>query len=97
MILTGMSLETLMAMDILTFNALLPIANRVVYRNKAEDAWAMFIAMNGGMSGKREGVEKMTNGWLRDVGIGAAELAGAGKRSGKDFLRDFKIGSGGRI
>ena len=94
MILTGMPLERILTMDILTFNALLPLANKVVYRDKAENAWSNFITVNGAMGGKKEGTDKMTKGWLRDVGVTEAEVK-KGARNAADFLRDFKIGKGG--
>lgn len=97
MILTGMPLEKITTMDLMTFNALLPIVNRVVYRDKAENVWASFMAVNGGFSGKDEGVRALMDGWLDGAGVSKSERMAANKKTGADFLRDFKVGNGGRF
>lgn len=97
MMLTGMPLERILSMDLMTFNAMLPIINRVVYRNKAEDLFSTFMAVNGGMAGKDEGVRNLMDNWLAATGVDRTELAASGKRTGADFLKDFKVGSGGKI
>lgn len=91
MILTGMPLNSILTMDVLTFNAMLPIVNRVVYREKVEGMWASFYAMNGAMAGEKKPVEAMTKAWLEASGATPEEI-NAGKKTGKDFIRDFKLG-----
>lgn len=98
MILTGMPLERIVAMDILTFNALLPLVNRVVYRDKIENANMTFTVTNGAMAGKRDGLDQMTKGILKDIGASPEEQLKKGTRGAADFLRDFKIGmKGGKL
>lgn len=84
-------------MDILTFNALLPLANRVVYRDKIENANLDFIVVNGAMAGKRENLDKTTKGILKDIGASAEEQIRKGSRNAVDFMRDFKLGKGGKL
>ncbi len=98
MILTGMPLETIVRMDILTFNALLPLANRVVYRDKIEQLNMGFVAVNAGMSGKRDAVDAVSKGWMKDIGASPEErIKKGGARNAADFMRDFKIGKGGTL
>lgn len=85
-------------MDILTFNALLPLANKVVYRDKIEDANIQFTVTNGAFAGKRENLDKMTKGILKDIGASPEEQIKKGTRGAADFLRDFKLGAkGGKL
>lgn len=85
MMRTGATLEGVLDLDVVTFNALVVGVVRVEYRDKAESAWTAMIAA--------QGKEKDMRKWLRQW-----EEAAGTKKSGtaSDFLRDFGRGIKGR-
>lgn len=94
---TGWRLHEVAEMDILTFNALMHHMTRITYDDKAEAAWVDVATVNAGMSGKTNGVKKLTDAWAQAAGHDMADVA---KKTGRDanaFLRDFGLRKGGRI
>ena len=60
LILTGMSLESIGDLDMLTFNALLTSVLRVTYSQRTEAAWTAQIAA--------QGTQKAMRGWVKPWG-----------------------------
>lgn len=84
-------------LDILTFNALMGHMIRIAYEDLTEKVWVDVAAVNAGMSGKTQGVKKITDAWAAAGGADVAEIA---KKTGRDagaFLNDFGLLKGGRI
>lgn len=86
-----------MALDVLTFNALMERMTKIHYTDKAEEAWVRVATVNAGMSGKTKGVKKITDAWLGHTSDELAEIARKTGRDGKGFLRDFGLLQGGRV
>jgi hypothetical protein len=94
---TGWTLDYVLSLDVVTFNALMGRMVRIRYDDLTEKAWVSVATTNAGFSGKTKGVEKLTNAWAGNTGRDQTEVA---KRTGRDanaFLRDFKLLGGGRI
>lgn len=94
---TGWTLDHVAGLDILTFNALMSRLIQIDYDDRAEQAWVAVATTNAGMSGKTQGVKKITDAWAAAGGRDAEEAA---KRAGRDagaFLKDFGLLKGGRI
>lgn len=70
---------------------------RLDYDERAEQAWVNVATTNAGMSGKTQGVKKITDAWAAASGRDPSEVA---QKTGVDagaFLKDFGLLKGGRI
>lgn len=94
---TGWSIDQVAGLDILTFNALMTRMIRIVYDDRAESAWVNVATTNAGMSGKTQGVKKITDAWAAAAGRDPTEVAQKTGRDAGAFLRDFGLLKGGRI
>ncbi len=63
MILTGQPLDYVIGLDVLTFNALCTVLNRVHYREKLQDAWVSAAATSVGMTGKDTALVTLEESW----------------------------------
>lgn len=94
---TGWTLDYVLRLDVITFNALMGHVTRIHYDDLTEGAWVGVATTNAGMSGKTSGVKKLTDAWAKANGRDVEEVA---KKTGRDagaFLRDFGLLKGGRI
>lgn len=94
---TGWSLEQTIGLDVLTFNALMHRMTKITYSDRTEEAWVRVATTNAGMSGKTQGVKKITDAWAGATGEDAAEIAKKTGRDANSFLRDFGLMRGGKI
>lgn len=83
LVLTGMSLEEIGYLDVLTFNALLASVIRVTYTHKTEAAWTAMAAAQGTQKGMQERVSR----WSKIINRGREK-----KNDITAFLRDFGKG-----
>lgn len=97
MMMTGWPLEQVVGLDVLTFNAMIATMTKVRYFDKAEDAWTAAIATGAGMSGKTDNLKKRTEEWMTLGEEDTTEKLAFGKKSASQFLKDFKLGKGGKI
>lgn len=96
-IATGWSLDDVLGLDILQFNALMSLIVKIQYADRTQSLWADCAAINAGMSGKTDGLKKITKTWAAAGGESAEEIA---KKTGSDaraFLGAFGLSSGGKI
>lgn len=94
---TGWTIDAVAGLDILTFNALMDRMTRITYDDRSESAWVAVATTNAGMSGKTQGIKKITDAWAEAAGRDLEEVA---KKTGRDagaFLKDFGLLKGGRI
>lgn len=94
---TGWSLDRVLALDVLTFNALMARIIKITYAERTEAAWVSVATTNAGMSGKTKGIQKITDAW---AGHSSDDLMEQAKKTGRDanaFLRDFGLRKSGRI
>ena len=94
---TGWSLDQVVTLDVLTFNALMHRIISITYADRSEAAWVSVAAVNAGMSGKTGGVKKLTDAWAQQSGEDMAEIAKKTGRDANGFMRDFGLLKGGRI
>lgn len=98
MMMTGMSLDAVLAMDMLTFNALMPALTRERLRNEIQAMRYASIAHNAGMSGNSKQIDELEDSVARAFGEAKPKLSGKGMKSAGDFLKDMGMGrKGGRI
>jgi hypothetical protein len=94
---TGWTLDEVLHLDILTFNALMERITKITYSDRAEAAWVDVATVNAGMSGKTKGVKKLTDAWAGHTTEDLEEIAKKTGRDANGFLRDFNLLRGGRI
>lgn len=97
MLATGWSLDHVLRLDILTFNAFMAHVTKLTYADRADKLKTDAMVVNAGMSGKTKALDKLADSWR---GLTADDKEEAAKRTGRDghgFMRDFGLLKGGRI
>ena len=92
MLKTGWELDYVRDMDVLTFNSVTAIVTKLVYRDKAEDAWVRMIAAQG----EKKAMDQLTKAWMTAVGerVKAPDPKTA-PTGAAAFLKALKMGSSG--
>lgn len=98
MLLTGMRLEEVLAMDMVSFNAFMPALIRVQSHDRVDTMRDTARAVNAGMSGNMKGLDEMAEKLIEAVEGKKPALTGKNMKSANDFLKDMGFGrKGGRI